>query len=67
MNSNITIPKEFLVENQGDLGLSLRTNEMSINFMKKGSAVIIGPKDESEDISLYNYLLGKKIIKKTTN
>ncbi|WP_420546173.1 ThiF family adenylyltransferase [Nitrosopumilus sp.] len=52
--------KGFLVENQGDLGLSMRTNEMSVSFMKKGSAVIIGPKDEADAISLYNQLLGKK-------
>ena len=58
--------KEFLVENQDNLGLSLRTNGMSISFMKKGSAVV-GPKDESEYISLYNHLLGKKTIKKTAS
>ena len=51
--------KGFLVENQGDLGLSMRTNEMSVSFMKKGSAVIVGPKDEADAISLYNQLLGK--------
>ena len=32
--------------------------------MKKDSAVVVGPKDESEAISLYNHLLGKKTIKK---
>jgi adenylyltransferase/sulfurtransferase len=55
--------KGFLVDNQGELGLSLRTNEMSVSFMKKGSAVIVGPKDESEAISLYNELLGKTLSK----
>ncbi len=54
-----------MIENQGELGLSLRTNEMSVSFMKKGSAVIVGPKDESEAISLYKELLGKTI--KTAN
>ena len=57
----------FTVENQGDLGLSLRTNEMSINFMKKGSAVIVGPTNEQEAISLYYEVLGKKSIEETTN
>ncbi|WP_316507050.1 ThiF family adenylyltransferase [Nitrosopumilus sp.] len=56
----------FLVENQGELGLSLRTNEISVNFMKKGSAVIVGPKDEQEAILLYNELIGKP-IKNTVN
>ena len=55
--------KGFLVDNQGELGLSLRTNEMSVSFMKKGSAVIVGPKDEADAISLYNELLGKTISK----
>jgi len=58
-----TIAKEkgFIVENQGSLGLSMRTNELSVSFMKKGSAVIVGPKDESDAISLYKSLLGKEI------
>ena len=62
--TNIAKEKGFLVENQGEFGLSLRTNEMSVNFMKKGSAVIVGPKDETDAISLYKELLGKEI---TTN
>lgn len=53
--------KGFLVDNQGDLGLSLRTNELSVSFMKKGSAVVVGPKDESDAVSLYKSLLGKEI------
>ena len=56
----------FTVENQGELGLSLRTNEMAVNFMKKGSAVIVGPKDEQEAISLYYEILGKKPIESAT-
>jgi adenylyltransferase/sulfurtransferase len=31
--------------------------------MKKGSAVIVGPKDEKDAISLYNELLGKEIVR----
>ena len=57
--TNIAKQKGFLVENQGELGLSMRTNEMSVSFMKKGSAVVVGPKDEQEAILLYNELLGK--------
>ncbi len=67
VNSVTSVAKEkgFLIENQGQLGLSLRSNEMSISFMKKGSAVVVGPKDEQEAISLYNELLGKKTLTKS--
>lgn len=59
--TNTAREKGFIVENQGDLGLSMRTNELSVSFMKKGSAVIVGPKDEPEAIELYKSLLGKVI------
>ncbi|MCV0400233.1 MAG: ThiF family adenylyltransferase [Nitrosarchaeum sp.] len=62
MVTDIAKQKGFLVENQGELGLSMRTNEMSVSFMKKGSAVVVGPKDEQEAVSLYNELLGKKTL-----
>jgi len=51
--------KGFTVENLGDLGLSMRTNELSVNFMKRGSAVVVGSKDESDAISLYKTLLSQ--------
>jgi adenylyltransferase/sulfurtransferase len=57
--TNIAKEKGFIVENQGNLGLSLRTNELSVSFMKKGSAVVVGSKDEQDAILLYNCLLGK--------
>jgi len=56
----------FIVENLGNLGLSMRTNDLSVSFMKKGSAVIVGPKDESDAISLYKSLLGREISAKTS-
>ena len=40
----------YIVDNQGDLGLSMRTNDLSVSFMKKGSTVVVGPKDESDAI-----------------
>nr|AIE93800.1 UBA/THIF-type NAD/FAD binding protein (MOCS3, UBA4, moeB) [uncultured marine thaumarchaeote AD1000_40_H03] len=55
--TSVAKEKGFLVENQGDLGLSMRTNDLSVSFMKRGSAVVVGPKDESEAISLYKTLL----------
>ena len=63
MVTGIAKQKGFLIENQGEFGLSLRTNDMSVSFMKKGSAVLVGPKDESDAISLYKSLLGKTITK----
>ena len=57
--------KGFLVDNQGELGLSLRTNDMAVSFMKKGSAVIVGSNDEKEAISMYKELLGKESPIKT--
>jgi len=59
-----TVAKErgFAVENLGDLGLSLRTNDLSVSFMKRGSAVLVGPKDESEATAIYKALLGTKTI-----
>ena len=58
--TNIAQTLGFTVENQGDLGLSLRTNDISVSFMKKGSAVIVGSPTEQEAISLYHKILGKK-------
>ncbi len=60
VNTVTSIAKEkgFTVENQGNLGLSMRTNEFSVSFMKKGSAVVVGSKDEADAISLYKTLLG---------
>ena len=60
--TSIAKNRDFIVENLGDLGLSLRTNDLSVNFMKRGSAVLVGPKDEKEAISLYKDLLGTKSI-----
>ena len=58
--TTIAKQKGFIVENQGNLGLSMRTTELSVSFMKKGSAVVVGPKDESDAIFLYKSLLGKR-------
>ncbi|MBI2128591.1 MAG: ThiF family adenylyltransferase [Nitrosarchaeum sp.] len=67
--NNVTViakKQGFLVENLGDLGLSMRTNDLSVSFMKKGSAVIVGPKDENDAISLYKRLLGRELSAKTS-
>jgi adenylyltransferase/sulfurtransferase len=41
----------------------MRTNDLSVSFMKKGSAVIVGSKDENDAISLYKSLLGRENAK----
>ena len=43
-NEITSIGKEngYTVENLGDLGISLRTNDISVSFMKRGSAVVVG-------------------------
>ncbi|CAE6487134.1 ThiF family adenylyltransferase [Candidatus Nitrosotenuis uzonensis] len=51
---------QFRVDNQGELGLSMRTNDLSVSFMKRGSAVIVGPKDENDAVVLYKKLLKQK-------
>ncbi len=50
----------LVVENRGELGLSLRNNDLSVSFMKRGSAVVVGPRDEAEAVALYKGLLGRK-------
>ena len=60
--TKIAEDKGFKVENQGELGLSMRTNEISVSFLKKGSAVVIGTKDENGAVALYRELLGRKTI-----
>jgi adenylyltransferase/sulfurtransferase len=58
--TNLAKDMEFRVENQGELGLSMRTNDLSVSFMKRGSAVIVGPKDENDAVLLYRKLLSRK-------
>jgi len=60
--TSIARERGFDVENLGDLGISMRTNDLSVSFMKSGSAVLVGPKDEQEATSLYKDLLGVKSI-----
>ena len=60
--TSVAKERGFTVENLGDLGLSLRTNDISVSFMKSGSAVLVGPKDENEATVLYKGLLGTKPV-----
>jgi adenylyltransferase/sulfurtransferase len=58
--TKIATENNFRVENQGKLGLSLRKDEQSVSFMKRGSAVIVGTKDENDAVALYNTLIGRR-------
>ena len=60
--ASIAKDKEMTVENLGELGLSLRTDELSVSIMKSGSAVIVGARDEKEAIALYKEILGQKQV-----
>ena len=60
--TSIAKERGCIVENLGELGISMRTNDISVSFMKSGSAVLFGPKDEQEATSLYKDLLGTKSI-----
>ena len=60
--TSIAKEKGFIVENLGDLGLSMRTSDLSISFLKRGSAVLVGAKDEGEATALYKDILGTKQV-----
>lgn len=49
--------KGFQVRNQGELGLSISSNDIYVSFLKRGSAVIVGEKDENSAIVLYKKLV----------
>jgi adenylyltransferase/sulfurtransferase len=49
--------KGFKVQNQGELGLSMSTDTTYVSFLKRGSAVIVGTKDESDAVKLYKSLI----------
>ena len=51
--------KGFKVQNQGDLGLSMSTDTTFVSFLKRGSAVIVGTKDEDDAVNLYKSLIAQ--------
>src|SRR3989338_10395169 len=61
---NVAKENGFKVENLGELGISLRTNAISISFLKRGSAIIVGTKDEQDAVTLFKSLLGLKAVAK---
>jgi adenylyltransferase/sulfurtransferase len=55
--TNAAQTKGFKVQNQGELGLSMSTDAMYVSFLKRGSAVIVGTKDQDDAIKLYKSLI----------
>ncbi len=55
--TNAASGRGFKVQNQGELGLSMSTNDIYVSFLKRGSAVIVGEKDEDSAIALYKTLV----------
>ncbi len=47
----------FKIQNQGEMGLSMSTDTKYVSFLKSGSAVIVGEKDEEAAIALYKTLI----------
>jgi molybdopterin/thiamine biosynthesis adenylyltransferase/molybdopterin converting factor small subunit len=55
--TNIATQNGFKIQNQGEMGLSLSTDTKYASFLKSGSAVIVGEKDEEAAIALYKTLV----------
>ena len=57
--TNAAQTKGFKVQNQGELGLSMSTDTTYVSFLKRGSAVIVGTKDEDDAVKLYKSLIAQ--------
>ena len=55
--TSIATQNGFKIQNQGEMGLSLSTDKKYASFLKSGSAVIVGEKDEEAAIALYKTLI----------
>ncbi len=55
--TSIATRNGFKIQNQGEMGLSLSTDTKYASFLKSGSAVIVGEKDEEAAIALYKTLI----------
>ena len=49
----------LIVEPLGDMGLSVRSDKISVSIMRHGSAVVVGASDGDEAVRLYNKLLAR--------
>jgi adenylyltransferase/sulfurtransferase len=57
--TDIAKTKGFKVQNQGELGLSISTDTTYVSLLKRGSAVIVGTKDEDDAVKLYKSLIAQ--------
>lgn len=55
--TNAAQTKGFKVQNQGELGISMSTDAIYVSFLKRGSAVIVGTKDQDDAVKLYKSLM----------
>jgi len=56
MNS-VAAKSGFKIQSQGEMGLTMSSDNISASFLKSGSAVIVGAKDEDSAVTLYKMLL----------
>ncbi len=56
--TNVAQERNFTVENLGEMGISLRNADLYVGVMKRGSAMVVGAKDEKEATSLYLQITG---------
>lgn len=57
--TSVAATNGFKVSNQGQMGLSISSDSISASFLKSGSAVIVGPKDEEDAVKLYKTLVSR--------
>ena len=57
--TNAAQTKGFKVQSQGELGLSMSSDTTYVSFLKRGSAVIVGTKDEDDAVKLYKSLFAQ--------
>ncbi len=55
--TNAAAKNGFKIQNQGELGLSIISDTTFVSFLKHGSAVIVGQKDEKSAVELYKTLI----------
>ena len=55
--NSIATKSGFRIHNQGEMGLTVSSDTISASFLKSGSAIIVGAKDEGSAVTLYKRLL----------
>ena len=55
--NSVAAKSGFRTQSQGEMGLTVSSDSISASFLKSGSAVIVGAKDEGSAVMLYKRLL----------